>query len=171
MYYFKIVKSRKIYIPRKSSQYIENEKTSLEDHLSTEAILLQNGIGKTGNIESRLEDTPSNKKRLQAIAIVSASIAGVALFRNELPEITEYFRNTFPSLSNETVSLAVDSIGNTLMAPLGFLLSNYAHDRKLDKKELLGQVAFAAAWGVIRHYVYNGLRNFDEVTPKNVSEK
>ena len=55
------------------------------------------------------------------------------------------------------------------MAPMGFLMSNYAHGKKLNKKEFAGQVAFAAVWGAIRHYVYSGLANFDEVTPMNVT--
>lgn len=113
----------------------------------------------------------SNRQRLKAIGVLGGTIAGVAILKDKLPEITHYCENMLPFLSNEAVSLTIDTIANTVLAPIGFLLSGYAHNTKLNKKEFLGQVAFAAGWGVIRHYVYSGLRNFDEITLMNVSLK
>lgn len=113
----------------------------------------------------------TNKQRLKAIAVLGGTIGGVAVLKDRLPEVTEYIRDNLPFLSKERVSLIVDTLTNTLLAPLGYLLSNYAHGKKLSKKEFLGHVAFAGAWGVARHYVYSGLSNFDKITPPNVSLK
>ena len=113
----------------------------------------------------------TNKQRLKAMAILGGTIAGVAILKDKLPAVTEYIRDFLPFLSKEGVSLTVDTLTNTLMAPLGYLLSNYAHGKELSKKEFLGHVAFAGAWGVARHYVYDGLSNFDEITPMDVSLK
>jgi hypothetical protein len=110
-------------------------------------------------------------ERLKAIAVLGATGGGVYLLRENIPKITESLRRNLPWLSNETVSLSIDTLTNTLTAPIGFLLSNYANDKNTTKKELLGQIAFAFAWGALRHYVYEGLSNFDDINLASASSK
>jgi len=112
-----------------------------------------------------------DKKRLKSVGVLGGTIAAVAIFKDKMPAIEEYFRHTFPWLSNEAVSFAVDTLTYTVCAPLGFLMSNYANNKKVSKKEIIGQIAYSGAWSIFRHYVYSGLSNFDEVTPMNVSVK
>ncbi|MBN1157367.1 hypothetical protein JXA85_07115 [Candidatus Woesearchaeota archaeon] len=109
----------------------------------------------------------SDPVRLKAIGALVGCVAGITMLKNSLPEITEYFREIFPSLTKETISLAVDTVSNTVLAPIGFWISEYAHNNRLNKKEFAGQVAFAFLWGIARHYVYTGLSNFDELTTPN----
>lgn len=116
-------------------------------------------------------DYLSDRERLKAIAVLGGCIAGLAYFREKLPTFTEYFRDKFPSLSDETISLGVDTLANTIGAPIGFVASSYVNNANINKKELAGQVAFAIVWGAIRHYVYEGLSNFDDITLSDASLK
>jgi len=69
--------------------------------------------------------------------------------------------------------LGLDIVSNTLLAPVGFVISSYANGRNISSKELLGQVAFAAAWGAVRHQAYiHGFNQFDNpVSFENVAKK
>ncbi|MBI2138946.1 hypothetical protein HYU13_05115 [Candidatus Woesearchaeota archaeon] len=122
-------------------------------------------------LEGKVKNFSKGKNNLKALAVLVGTGAAVAIFREQSAAITGYFRENIPYLSNEAVSLTVDTITNTLTAPLGFLLSSYAHGADLRRKEFFGQVAFAGMWGALRHYVYAGLSNFDEIDAANASIK
>ncbi|MBU0757026.1 MAG: hypothetical protein KKF44_03095 [Nanoarchaeota archaeon] len=123
---------------------------------------------KKSSFFDKFKDYVFNKERLKGIAVVGGTIAGLAVFGEYLPVIEQYIQNLLPFLSNDLVSLAVDVVSFTLLAPMGFLISNYANNKDVSKREIAGQVGYLGALSFLRHYVYSGLSNFDEVTPMNV---
>lgn len=116
-------------------------------------------------------DYVSDKRRLTSIAVLGGTIAGTAFLGDKSNDIGDYFRTLVPWLSDKTISLIWDSAINAVIAPIGFLLSNYANENRLNKKEFAGQVAFAAMWGAIRHYAYSGLSHFDGINAADMSSK
>jgi len=112
-------------------------------------------------------DYLTNRQRLKALAVLGGTIGGALVLGDKLNDAREYFNALLPSqpVLRELITLTIDTTTNAITAPLGFFLSNYAHGKKLSKKECVGQVAFALAWGLTRHYVYSGLNNL-EVAPR-----
>jgi hypothetical protein len=45
------------------------------------------------------------------------------------------------------------------------------NEKYLSRKELALEVGFSFAWGIVRHYVYEGLSNFDDINLADASLK
>ena len=118
-------------------------------------------------LEESIVNYLGNKQRLKAMGVLGSTLVGTILFKEQVPDIAEYFQHLVPWLSNELISFGVNTSTYTACAPLGFLVSNYANNEEVRKKELLGQVAFSAGWSVLRHYCYGEMSSFDEVTAEN----
>lgn len=127
------------------------------------------------NLEQRVHNTfPGiTREHLKGLGILAGSLATTFILRGELPQYIDYFNQKLPWLSNDDIVLGLDIISNTILAPVGFVISSYANGRKITPKELFGQVAFAAAWGIARHWAYiHGFNQFDyPVTLENVTKK
>lgn len=113
------------------------------------------------------------KEHAKGLEILAGSLVAVFMLRNELPQYTDYFNQKLPWLSDDNIVLGLDIVSNTLTAPVGFVIASYANGKKINLKELLGQIAFATGWGAIRHQAYiHGFNQFDyPITFENVWKK
>ncbi len=137
--------------------------------------LPQKVVSGVESLEQRIAETfPGlTKEHVKGLGILAGSLTAVFMLRNDLPQYMAYFQQKLPWLSNDNFVLAMDVVSNTILAPVGFVIYSYANSKKINWKELLGQTAFAAAWGAVRHVVYiHGLNQFDNpVTFENVAKK
>lgn len=112
------------------------------------------------------------KEHWKGIGILGGSLAAAFLLRDNQAELTEFFRENFPWVTDDKVSLSIDIITNSILATTGFAIANYANGTQPNKIEMAGQLGFAAAWGAVRHYYYGLLSDFDTpVTVENVAKK